>query len=317
MKYMLSLNEKAKAVIEPLIDDPDSFQVAVKKLETGATLIDCGIETEGSVEAGLLFSKACLGGMGEVLVNSFPACGGSTSAVSVGVEMAVEALMASQYAGWAINKGKYFAMGSGPARALYAGEELFKEIGHKEKSDVAVLCLEGRKYPTDEVVAYILEKTGVSAENLFILIAPTSSIVGSIQISARIAETAVHKMHEIGFSLDSITCGAGAAPIAPLAKDDLAAIGRTNDCILYGGEAGITVDCDDEFISEKIESIPSSSSKDYGKPFIEIFKEYGDFYKIDPLLFSPATITIENVRTGSTFSAGSLNMDILKKSFEN
>jgi len=308
---MFSLNEKARKVIEPLTGAPESFNVAVLQLETGVTLIDCGIEAEGGDEAGVLFSKACLGGIGEVKINS----SGSAPSVKISVEMAVEALMASQYAGWAVKKGKYFAMGSGPARALYAGEELYKEIRHKEKSDIAVLCLEVRKYPTDEVIKYVLEKTGVSAGNLYILMAPTASVVGSIQISARIVETAVHKMHEIGFSLDSISSGTGSAPIAPVGKDDLTAIGRTNDCVLYGGEANISVDCDDEFIREKIESIPSSSSKDYGKPFIEIFKEYGDFYKIDPMLFSPAVITLYNIRSGSTYSAGSVNPDILDKSF--
>ncbi|MHA1935331.1 MAG: methenyltetrahydromethanopterin cyclohydrolase, partial [Candidatus Thorarchaeota archaeon] len=40
-----------------------------------------------------------------------------------------------------------------------------------------------------------------------------------------------------------------------------------------------------------------------------------DFYKVDPHLFSPAEITLNDITSGKTFKAGSLNPDILKKSF--
>ncbi len=164
---------------------------------------------------------------------------------------------------------------------------------------------------------YIAEKSNVPPENLFILVAPTACLVGSIQISARVVETGLHKLHELKFPLDAVISGYGTCPVAPVAKNDLKAMGITNDCILYGGQTRYFVDCEDSDIADIIEDVPSSASRDYGLPFYETFKKYDkDFYKIDPNLFSPAEIFVNNVKTGNAFHAGGINKDVLKKSLK-
>jgi methenyltetrahydromethanopterin cyclohydrolase len=40
-----------------------------------------------------------------------------------------------------------------------------------------------------------------------------------------------------------------------------------------------------------------------------------DFYKIDPMLFSPAQVTVTNVDTGKVFTGGYLNADLINASF--
>jgi len=312
---MLSLNRMALETIEPLVNDAEKHRVSVVKSGNGATIVDCGVKVPGSYGAGRLFAMGCLAGLADVAITSSPIGEYRLAAVSVAVNRPVEGCMASQYAGWAINKSGYFAMGSGPVRALVSTEDIFEHIDHKEKSDVALVCLESRKYPPDEAIDYICAKAGVTPKNLTILIAPTGSIAGSVQIAARIVETAIHKMHELGFRLESILHGCGTCPIAPVAPDDMEAIGRTNDSVLYGGWAEITVDCDNPAIEGIIDRIPSCASKDYGKTFVELYREYGDFYKIDPLLFSPAAITVSDIGSGKTYRAGALNPDIVSRSF--
>jgi methenyltetrahydromethanopterin cyclohydrolase len=222
--------------------------------------------------------------------------------------------MASQYAGWAIKRDKFFAMGSGPARARYAGEELFAKLDYRDEADVAVLLLEGRKLPGVEVAIYIAEKCRVRPERLYLLIAPTASIVGSVQIAARVVETGLHKMVELGFDVRQVIAGYGTCPLAPVAGDDLKAIGRTNDGVLYGGQVYYLVRANDEELEELVPRIPSAASRDYGTPFYELFQRYGDFYQIDPLLFSPAEVWVNNLNSGRSFHAGGVNVGVLRTS---
>mgnify|MGYP000610232919 FL=1 len=71
----------------------------------------------------------------------------------------------------------------------------------------------------------------------------------------------------------------------------------------------------EEELERIVKSAPSSASRDYGRPFIEIFKEVNyDFYKIDPNLFAPAVLIVNNLRTGNTFKAGKINVEILMES---
>ncbi|RLE63112.1 MAG: methenyltetrahydromethanopterin cyclohydrolase [Thermoprotei archaeon] len=235
------------------------------------------------------------------------------------IEHPVLACMASQYAGWRISHGKYFAMGSGPARALAKKpKRLYKEIGYEDDSDEAVLVLEASKLPNTEVLNIIAEKCGVAPSNLYVLVVSTSSLAGSIQISCRIAETGIHRLHMLHFPLDKIINAAGVCPIAPVHPDPTIMMGRTNDALIYAGETFYVVDFENEDeLKDFVEKTPSSKSPSYGKPFFEIFKEADyDFYKIDPGLFAPAKITMYNVKTGNMFTSGEVNVKVLKKSWK-
>ena len=320
---MISVNQRAAAIVQEMTVDSEALGLGVSKLTNGAVVIDAGVKVPGSLAAGRLFAEACLGGLGQVnfarLAFDDPAAGPQGNfwlpAVSVSVDHPHIACMAAQYAGWAIKRDKFFAMGSGPARALYAGEELFGKLDYKDKADVAVLLLEGRKLPGEEVATYVAGKCGVEAGRLTLLIAPTASVVGSVQIAARVVETGLHKLVELGFDVRQMVAGYGVCPLAPLAADDLHAIGRTNDAVLYGGQAWYTVRADDAELAALVEKVPSSASRDYGTPFYDLFQRYGgDFYRIDPLLFSPAQVSFNNLTSGRTFSAGQVNPTLLRTS---
>lgn len=308
---MISVNGGALKILEGMIREKEEIGISVQELGNGARVIDCGIKTRGSLKAGKYFSEICLGGLGRVDL-----CVKERLHVHVDVDHPAVSCMGAQFAGWAIKVEDYFAMGSGPARALARVEEkLFRELRYEDKCEKAVITLETRKMPTEKVADFIAQKCGVRPYNLYILAAPTASVVGSIQISARIVETGVHKLHELGFDIHKIICGSGDAPVAPVAKDDLEAMGKTNDCVLYGGRTFYFVDADDSEIKRVIDEVPSCSSRDYGSPFLELFLRYDkDFFKIDPKLFSPAEITVSNVRTGSVFHAGRVNEQVLVKS---
>jgi methenyltetrahydromethanopterin cyclohydrolase len=154
------------------------------------------------------------------------------------------------------------------------------------------------------------------AAKLTLLAAPAFSIAGNLQVVARSMETALHKLHELQFDLSQVVSGFGTAPLPPVAADELTAIGRTNDAILYGGQVTLWVKADDEQLRALGPKVPSSSSWDHGAPFAEIFKRYeSDFYKIDPLLFSPATICFYNLKTGRSHFFGKIEADVLRRSF--
>ena len=303
-----------------MVADADLLNISVEKLVCGATVIDAGVKVTGSLEAGRLFSEVCLGGLGKVGFCPLNFGSFTLPGVSIMTGRPVEACMTAQYAGWSVeveikDQKAYRAMGSGPARSLYGKEALLQKLGKREKADMAVLALESHKLPGNEVASWTAEKCGVSPERVILLVAPTASLAGSVQVAARAVETGLHKMFEVGFDISSILSGFGVCPIAPIARDDLQAIGRTNDAVLYGGQAWYTAKIDPDKIEEIFEQLPSSASRDYGTPFFELFRRNDfDFYKIDPLLFSPAEVYINELTSGRTFHAGRVNSEILQKS---
>ena len=332
---MISVNKRAVGIVQRMIADAEPLGLAVTRLSNGTTVVDSGVEVPGSLEAGRLFAEVCLGGLGEVrfceltfpetrflgknLVSSDSITGNMwLPGVTVSVSHPPVACMAAQYAGWALKvksaQGKFFAMGSGPARALYAGEPLFERLEYRDQADVAVLALEGRRLPPEEAAEKIAKKCNVSPDCLYLLIAPTASLVGSVQVAARVVETGLHKMLEVGFDIGTVLSGLGTCPLAPIAEDDLHAIGRTNDAVLYGSRAWYTVQADDAQIKAVIEQLPSSASRDYGTPFYDLLQRYGgDFYEIDPLLFSPTEVSINNLTSGRTFRAGRVNGEMIQR----
>ncbi len=320
---MISVNQRAAAIAEQMISDREALGIGVTRLQNGTTVIDAGVEVPGSLEAGRLYACACMGGLGQVSftqqafhdIQSGRDSGFWLPAVAVSASYPHIACMASQYAGWAVKLDRFFAIGSGPARALYAGEEIFQKLDYRDRAETAVLMLEGNNLPDEEVAVFVAEKCGLAPERVILVIAPTASLAGSVQIAARSAETGLHKMMELGFDVRWVTAAYGLCPLAPVAADDAAAIGRTNDAILYGGQVFYTVQAEDDTLAALIEKIPSAAAPDYGTPFHELFQRYGgDFYRIDPMLFSPAQVNINNLNSGLVFRAGRLNPSLLQAS---
>lgn len=312
-----SVNKEGLEVVKTILNDKDYLNCNVSENKNGTTIVDAGIECEGSTELGRLIGEACLGGLGTVKLNMMYIGDLELPAVIVGTDYPKIATLASQYAGWTIKVGKYFAMGSGPARALAQVEKkLYDGLDYKDRSKKGIILLESRVIPPDEVTEYIAEKCRISSSNLYCIVAPTASLAGSVQISSRIVEVGMHKLYEIGFDPEKVRRGYGVAPIAPVAKNDGKAMGMTNDCILYGGRTFYFVKSEEEDnFQEMVEKVPSSSSDQYGQPFYNLFKSVEfDFYKVDPLLFSPAEVTINHIETGKVYHAGYLNSEILRQS---
>ena len=314
----LRLNERAAELADAMVEEAALLRVRSRTLASGARVIDAGIESAGGYGAGLAISEICMGGLSDISYTTVQVGAQAWPGVLVSTDHPAISCMASQYAGWAISVEKFFAMGSGPLRAHARVEkELFEKLGYEEEADRGVLVLEGRTLPDDAVVAWVAEKARLEAARLTFVVAPTASLAGGVQISARILETGLHKMETLGFDVRRVVSGYGTAPIPPVAKNDLKAIGRTNDCILYGGQARYTIRAGDDELAELASKVPATASRDYGTPFYEIFQRYeGDFYKIDPLLFSPAEVWLTSTESGRTFHAGHLNPEILEASLQ-
>lgn len=313
---MQTLNERAHELANAIAADADDLGIAVLTLDCGTRVIDCGTEAAGNSEAGRRLAEVCLAGLATVTIESPDASVpdiGCNYSVHVRTSNPLAACMASQYAGWELKGNKFFAMGSGPMRAAACRETIFQYIGNCEKPTRCVGVLETAKLPPNDVCESIAEKCGISTHNLTLLVARTASPAGTLQIVARSVETALHKLYELGFDLNRVVEGTGSAPLPPIGNTDLQAIGWTNDAILYGAVVRLKIRGED---LSCISQVPSSHSKDYGRPFEEIFQRYnGDFYSIDPFLFSPAVIEVESAETGEVVRYGQTAPEILAESF--
>ena len=307
----MTLNDRARELADRLAAD---VLVEVTTLANGTRVIDC---RDGGFAAGRAFAEICMGGLGEVTYAPLVLDGRWFPGLTVTTDHPPVACLAAQYAGWKVDHDGYYAMGSGPGRALIRAEELYDDLDVDERASVAVLCLETRDKPPETVAAFVAERAGVEPSALTLVMAPTASTTGSVQIAARVVETALHKLHELDFDVRRVVSGFGSCPLPPVAGDDMAALGRTNDAVLYGGQVHLTVTAeDDDELRELVERLPASASSDYGEPFGKVFKdaEY-DFYKIDPLLFSPGQIRLTSTGSGRSFEAGGVNLEVLERSF--
>ncbi|MDR3291606.1 MAG: methenyltetrahydromethanopterin cyclohydrolase [Methanobrevibacter sp.] len=318
---MVSVNIESKKFVDILIDNAEELDVNVSKLNNGATVIDCGVNVSGSFAAGELYTAVCLGGLAqvEVLIPGDLSDNFSLPIISIQTDFPAISTLGAQKAGWSVSVGDFFALGSGPARALAKKpSETYDEINYEDDADIAILTLEADKLPDEDVAEQIAKESNVNSENVYLLVAPTSSLVGSIQIAGRVVENGTYKMLEaLHFDVKKVKFAAGSAPIAPIDPDPLKAMGKTNDAVLFGGRTYYYIKSEEgDNIKELTEKLPSSAADGYGKPFYEVFKEADfDFYQIDKGMFAPAEVVINDLRTGELFKAGYVNSNLLKKSF--
>jgi methenyltetrahydromethanopterin cyclohydrolase len=311
---MISANRQAAEIVEQMVARAHPLGIAVTNLPCGARVVDLGVKASGGLLAGKYAAEASLGGMGEVTFLPLDYGDFWLPGVRVVVDQTEIGCMSSQYAGWGIRRGNFFAIGSGPARARALVEPLFKQLDYKDDADVAVIVLEGRELPGDEVAEYIARKCRLDPAKVTILMAPAACLAGSVQLVARVVATGMHKMLKLGFDVRKVLHGFGTCPIPPVVPDEDWASALANDCVLYGGRVHYTMRADDAEIEALMKRIPSATSPDYGTPCRELFRRFGNFYDIDPLLFCPSQVTINNLASGRTFRAGQPNPQVLRTS---
>jgi methenyltetrahydromethanopterin cyclohydrolase len=304
----ISVNALAARCLDRLLADAALLRIEVARGSRGELVIDAGHEVPGGIAAGLRMAEICMGGLGACTLSD----SGSANApfkLTTRTANPVIACLASQYAGWKLSaetEDGFFALGSGPARALAAKEDVFADIGYIDKADRGILVLEGERPPPADVVDYVAYECGLAPDRLAFIYAPT----------ARVLEVALHKAHALRFPLSDIVDGLGSAPLPPPHPDFIAAMGRTNDAIIYGGQVQLFVTGPASRARDLAENLPSVRSKDHGRPFAEIFRAYdGDFYKVDPMLFSPALAIVTALETGDTFRAGAIDHGLIDVSF--
>jgi len=139
---MLSLNELAWRRCDELAADAERLNVAISFAASGTRIIDCGVNAAGGLEAGRWLAEICLADCGRVEISGSAANDSSAPLVTIRTDRPLLACMASQYAGWQITADKYFAMGSGPMRAVSRREPLFEEIDYRDAAVRVVGVLE-------------------------------------------------------------------------------------------------------------------------------------------------------------------------------
>ncbi|MCL4139150.1 UNVERIFIED_CONTAM: hypothetical protein GTU68_021837 [Idotea baltica] len=315
-----SVNAACQPLVDYLVANAQALQLEISTLSNGTRIVDAGINCVGGLEAGRLIGEICMGGLGTATLGSNSGFDNWPWSVNVHAKTPVLSCLGSQYAGWSLShkneEGKFFALGSGPGRALAGKEEVLKEFDYKDHADSTCIVLEVDKFPPVEVAEKVAKDCGIAANKLTFILTPTASLAGVMQIAIRVLEVAMHKAHTLHFPMDKIIDGFGVTPVAPPGGDFMTGMGRTNDAILYGGMVHLFVDATDDEAQDLAQKMPSNTSSDYGRPFADIFKAYEyDFFKIDPMLFSPAKIIVTNAKTGKSFSSGEFNKAMLTASF--
>ena len=267
----LSVNRQVAPWVERLCTHADALRVRVQRDDTGVRLVDAGIAAPGGVAAGLVIGEICMAGFGNVRLRG-GAGDGWPSWLEVRSSLPLLACLASQYAGWSLAASKeeaggrkFFALGSGPARALAAKEPLFDELGYRDHADRGVLVLEVDRVPPPAVLHKVLRDCALAPDALTVVLTPTTSVAGTTQVVARVLEVALHKAHELGFALSDIVDGMASAPLPVPSPDAVQAMGRTNDAILYGGRVHLSVRGSDDAARTLAAQLPSATSRDFGR----------------------------------------------------
>ncbi|MFM7107992.1 MAG: methenyltetrahydromethanopterin cyclohydrolase [Planctomycetaceae bacterium] len=320
----MSLNEDADAVVGQLVTR--AAALGVEAMRTGGVrVVDCGVRAAGGIDAGILVARAAMAGLGRLTLHSagssdafpceWPDCPGP--GVAVESDAPAAACLAAQCAGWKVECPGFLAMTSGPVRAAIGRERLFDTIGMRERPGVAVGVLETPRLPPEAACLRLAADAGVAPGALTLLAARTASPAGTLQVVARALETALHKLHDVGFDVTRVRRGRGLAPLPPVPiADDLVAVGRTNDAIRFGGHVTLEVAGPEADLDAVGPRVVAGALPAHAEPFLQIFEKAGrDFYAIDPALFAPARVDLVSQETGRVRSFGRLEPDRVGRSF--
>ena len=287
------------------------LRIAVQALANGARVMDAGVKVPGRLRCGPRAGRAVHGRPRprrvHVAHDRWRLVAGRRLC---GPTIRPKSCMASQYAGWAINPEGFFAMGSARcARRPASKRSCLQSWATRRTATRGVLVLEGRALPTEHggrhgwpprrVVARGADlRRGAHREprrrRADCRARPRNR--ASQDGNARLRRHARRQRDGNGAVAD-----AGAKRHAGDRPHQRLHSLRRSGAICGARRRRRTG-------RARRRACPASASADYGTPFYDIFKRYdNDFYKIDPMLFSPAEVWLTSATSGRTFHAGRLD----------
>jgi methenyltetrahydromethanopterin cyclohydrolase len=312
----LSVNRGAMTLVRELIERADELQIEIETTTAGATVIDMGQRVPGSWEAGRLYAEITMGGLGSVSFGDFELAGHHLRSVLVSTEHPVEACWVAQKHADRRSGDPDDVILAGPAKALLVPiDPSVAQAGYQEMHRQAVAPLQLERRVTDDDIAWLARACQLPPRDIFVLVAPTPSLVCAIQVVARSVDNAMHRLHSAGLELTSIESLRGSAPVPPRADDELSALGRINDSLMYGTQvhAQVRYSGDLSAVATQVASQPPASR---GRPFLDILAAAdNDFHNVPLDVFCIAEMSITDIDSGSSATAGDLDYDLLATSF--
>jgi len=308
---MESLNRMATELVDEAIDFAEELTVSVHHLEGDAAVLDFGVDVPGAIEAGLLLAEIQTAGLATVGTRVDDVAGAVLPHVELATDHPALGLLCAGKAGWELSVGDFEGLGSGPARALVAEEDIFTRVGYRDEFDFAVLAVETDTLPDESVAAAVAERAGVPESGVFLPAFSTASITGSVVAASRAGELATLRLADLGYDPAAVLSVTGSAPVAPVADTEDEAMAHTTDALAYGAQVHLTV----EESFDRFDEVVSNAGTEYGDPFSEIFESADwDVADLPVELFGPAQVTID-VLGGETHVVGETYEDILAESF--
>ncbi|MEW6623995.1 MAG: methenyltetrahydromethanopterin cyclohydrolase [Bacillota bacterium] len=317
---MFSVNRNAMEIVRSIIAKHETLNVGVLKYKNGSTIIDMGINYPGGWMAAQYFAEATLGGLGRLNYSIFNLDDLELPQIEIYADRPAIACLSCQLSGWALpevrNEAGIVPLISGPVRTVAREDSFAKEFAYQDSNHEVVVALQDNRMPEESLINYIAKTCKVNSQNIYVLVAPTGSIVGCVNVVARTLETSLWRLHHLGMDVNKIAAAWGRAPLPPITKDEYTAMIRTNTYTYYGGTAGFIVECEDNEIEKILHDIPLSpqTTQHYGVSFGELLKEAnGNIFEIKDFVHNVTKVIFYNVRTGRTFRIGKIDFEMLKK----
>ena len=314
-----SVNGTAIALAEKLlIPNQDALRIQYFRQENGVHIFDMGVRATGSWLAGKYYTDILLGGLGKTRLTTQKIGDVLMPAVAVYVDHPDVAELASHMTFCRFDHDGVRKAFSGPVRCKRP-DQFSSTVAYKDKTDKVIASFQSDVLPDESLTAHLAEEAGVRPENLYILVAATGTLVGSLQVCARNVEQVCPTLVVNGFDVSKVKYACGVTPVVGVVRDENTAYGWVNDCLIYGQETILRVDCEDEEITSILPTITMDQERNsdvYGVPFKEIFAMCGNAWTNVPRHWdAPNKIVFFNMRTGHLFSVGTTCEEVLLKDF--
>lgn len=318
MSYSLN-NMAAKIVEEEIIPNAEALNVDVFRLSNGATVIDMGVKAKGGWKAAKLFTDTCMGGMGELVYQSMYVGNHIIPTVSIQIDRPDVTQLGAHIAGLYVPYHGRYQPVSGPLRAITGTDHWAERVTYRDtEAKKAVGHLQITTLPDEELAETICQRINMDPKDLYLIPSATSTVVGSVQIVARNLEQTFATLGDhLDFPINSIVQGIGFAPVISIEDDEIVAMGRVNDGLIYGQESTVYIDCEDDDILRFADKLPMCKNDTvFGIPFEEMFRESGcDWAKVPRDWDAPCKINFLNIRTNHFFPIGMLHYGVLERDF--